>query len=334
MTQRSTGAGPGEIAAGTGAPAPRGDGGRLRPRYPGPLHWPRVFGVGLLCWIVSVVLLITTGNLLDVPTVLLLGSFLVPVTAVVFLVEHDLDSALPPRTIAEAFLLGGLAASLGASALEALLLRPGPLEMLGVGLIEEATKLAALLAVVAALARGLPRYATRDGMVLGAAVGFGFAALESSGYAFRYMLAPGGGLSVLGLVQVELLRSLVAPVMHGLWTAIPGGVLFRAAAATGRLRLTWAVAGAYLGVAALHALWDDAAGVAGLLTAVLTGAPVEQVGAQPTALQAALALLFLFGVPLASAIIGLRWGRRLWRSAAPPEAAATGGAPRPRAQAA
>jgi RsiW-degrading membrane proteinase PrsW (M82 family) len=46
-----------------------------------------------------------------------------------------------------------------------------------VGLIEEAVKLGALWL--------LARYTMRDGMVLGATVGFGFAALESAGYAFN-----------------------------------------------------------------------------------------------------------------------------------------------------
>jgi protease PrsW len=45
-----------------------------------------------------------------------------------------------------------------------------------VGFLEELAKLLALLVV----ARGMARHTVRDGIVLGAAVGFGFAALESS----------------------------------------------------------------------------------------------------------------------------------------------------------
>ena len=60
-------------------------------------------------------------------------------------------------------------------------------------------------------------------------------------------------MSLTQLVQTELLRGLLAPVGHGLWTAILGGVLFSASgrrhfALTGRLLL------AYLGVSLLHAL--------------------------------------------------------------------------------
>jgi RsiW-degrading membrane proteinase PrsW (M82 family) len=62
---------------------------------------------------------------------------------------------------------------------------------------------------------------------------------------------------------------LLAPVGHGLWTAILGGVLFSASARdhyaiTGRLILS------YLGVSVLHALWDSIHNIALLLTLLLT----------------------------------------------------------------
>ena len=48
------------------------------------LSWWRVFVVGALLWIASVVVTGLTGNFNLVPTVVLLGSFLVPVTAVIW----------------------------------------------------------------------------------------------------------------------------------------------------------------------------------------------------------------------------------------------------------
>ena len=84
---------------------------------------------------------------------------------------------------------GGVLGVLGASILEAAFLRrPLGLAYLGVGLIEEAVKLAALWL----LARRLPRYSMRDRIVLGAAVGFGFAAFESAGYAFNALFTTSG----------------------------------------------------------------------------------------------------------------------------------------------
>ena len=297
------------------------DGGALAPG----LRWQHVFGVGIVLWLVSVGLLVTTQAINLVPTVILLGSFLVPVTAVVFGTDHDVSPQVGPRTVVSAFVVGGLLGIYGAVLGEALLLRPGPLEYAGVGLIEEGAKLLALVLV----ARRLGRYTVRDGIVLGATVGFGFAALESSGYAFTALLTR-QGLSVSGLVQTEVLRGLLAPVGHGLWTGILGGALFGAAQGAGRLRLTGAVAAAYLGVAALHGLWDSMAELALLFTYRLTATPAQRAAAAAgqkispadatDAQQAVFVACYAGGLLLISAV-GLGWLVRLWRGGGPAPAA-------------
>jgi RsiW-degrading membrane proteinase PrsW (M82 family) len=66
---------------------------------------------------------------------------------------------------------------------------------------------------------------------VGLALWVACAAFESAGYALTAMFTP-QGLSLEQLVTTELLRGLVAPVGHGLWTAILGGLLF--AWSTGR----------------------------------------------------------------------------------------------------
>jgi len=113
-------------------------------------------------------------------------------------------------------------------------------------------------------------------------------------------------------VQTELLRGLLAPVGHGLWTAILGGVLFSASgrrhfAVTGRLLL------AYLGVSLLHALWDSMHSIALTVTLLLTGTAyqfglLEQgYQAQPTATQAALFTVLSWGELILVSLIGLAW---------------------------
>jgi RsiW-degrading membrane proteinase PrsW (M82 family) len=163
----------------------------------------------------------------------------------------------------------------------------------------------------------------RDGIVLGAAVGFGFAALESSGYALTalFSTAASGSLSLGALVETELLRGVLAPVGHGLWTAILGGALF-AHAGGGRLRVTRGVVAAYLGVAVLHALWDSMRGIALALTVLLTGVPLRAVRtAQGVVLAPAPAEVHVFtGVEVAGyllvAVAGLAWLVHLWRRGA------------------
>src|SRR5919204_199585 len=173
-------------------------------------QWIQIALVGLLLWVASVVVTFATGNVNLVPTVILLGSFLVPVTFVVYAFERHADQVLTTQRIFAAFVYGGVLGVLGASVLEAAFLkRPSAPTYLGVGLVEEAVKLAALWL----LAWRLPRYTMRDGIVLGAAVGFGFAALESAGYAFNALFTM-EGLSLRNLVETEVLRGLLTPVGH------------------------------------------------------------------------------------------------------------------------
>ncbi|TVT24361.1 PrsW family intramembrane metalloprotease [Amycolatopsis acidiphila] len=277
--------------------------------------WLRMLLTGLALWVLTVVITFLTGNPNLVPTLVLLGSFLVPVTFVTWAFDRRHTGELTAELLFTTFVAGGVLGVLAASLLETYLLHPSPWLFLGVGLIEEAVKLAAL----AVLTRHLAHKYARDGLILGAAVGFGFAAFESAGYAFTALFTE-HGLSLRDLVQTEILRGLLMPVGHGLWTAILGSVLFSASghrhfAFTGRLLLS------YLGVAVLHALWDSMHGIALVLTLVLTGTPWQyQLLAQgyepePTAAQADLFTVFSWGGLVIVAVLGLIWLRAAHRRA-------------------
>ena len=294
-------------------------------------QWLRFLLVGLLLWVASVVVTFATDNVNLVPTIILLGSFLVPVTFVVYALEHYADQVVTAQRIFTAFVYGGVLGVLGASVLEAAFLRqPSGLAYVGVGLIEEAVKLAALWL----LAWRLPRYSMRDGMVLGATVGFGFAALESSGYAFNALFTM-EGLSLQNLVETEVLRGLLTPVGHGLWTAILGGVLFRTAARTGRPRLTGALVGWYLVVALLHALWDASRPIAVWLTLLFTGTQVQwlliRMGRvpQPTQAQVHTFTSLTWGLLVLDALLGVAVLRGRWREAQALERVQPGPGPTP-----
>jgi RsiW-degrading membrane proteinase PrsW (M82 family) len=282
--------------------------------------WLRMFLGGLGLWVATVVVTFVTQNLNLVPTIILLGSFLVPVTFVAYAFGRA-DQVVTAQRILTAFVYGGALGVLGASLLEGEFLKqPSMPAYLGVGLIEEAVKLAALWL----LARRLPRYTMRDGVVLGAAVGFGFAALESAGYAFNALFTS-NGLSLLDLVETEVLRGILAPVGHGLWTAIVGGALFGAAAAGGRLRLAGSVVGFYLLVAGLHGLWDAAQPIAVWLTLVLTGTQVQwqvlRLGQVPAVTQTQVHLFTVlnWGLLIGDALIGLLILRGRWHRATTPD---------------
>jgi RsiW-degrading membrane proteinase PrsW (M82 family) len=279
--------------------------------------WRSTFFTGLLLWILSVVVTALTQNLNMIPTVVLLGSFLVPATAVIWYLDHYHSEIVTPALAARAFIVGGTIGVIAASVLEALLLGGGLLLFLGVGLIEEFVKLLGLVLV----ARGLQRYTVRDGIVLGAAVGFGFAALESSGYAFNALFVREGhtvALSLGSLVSTELFRGILAPLGHGLWTAYLGGALF-AASEHGRLRMGWNVLGSYLLVAVLHGLWDAMGLIASLMTALYLATSAGGLdlwfgGALPPEdAQVVTYFGFYFGGLVVLSLIGIGLLRRRWQ---------------------
>ena len=278
--------------------------------------WLGMFLGGLGLWVATVVVTFLTENANLVPTIILLGSFLVPVSFVAYAFTRA-DEVVTAQRILSALVYGGVLGVLGASLLEAEFLRsPSAVAYLYVGLIEEAVKLAALWL----LARRLPRYTMRDGIVLGATVGFGFAALESAGYAFNALFTS-SGLSLLNLVETEVLRGILTPVGHGLWTGILGGVLFAAAARRGRLRLTGSLVGFYVLVAALHALWDAAQPIAVWLTLLLTATSAQWqllgIGQVPSVTQGQVHLFtaLYWAILVVDVLIGLLVLRGRWRRA-------------------
>lgn len=233
-----------------------------RPLSPGAARnsWWHVLLLGLALYIIGVIVLVTTRNPNLAPTVAILGSFLVPVVFVDFFFERRYLSHLTMATTARCFIYGGVIGVFLAAILEPLLV---PKLSIGtafaVGVIEEGAKILALMLVV----RGMRHDSEIDGIILGAATGMGFAALESTGYAFTIFLSSGGNL--YAAISVTLVRALFSPVGHGTWTAILAGTLFRESRPQA-YRLTGAVVGAYVLVVILHGLWD------GLPTSALAAA--------------------------------------------------------------
>src|SRR5438270_6870272 len=219
--------------------------------------WLRALLIGLGLFIATTIVLVLTGNPNLYPTVILIGNFLVPVVFVAFLYDHQHISSLSLDTVAASFCVGGILGVLGAAIIESLVLpivgNPTNGLSLGgaflVGLIEEGCK----IAVVIFLARKMRHNSQMDGLLLGGAVGMGFAALESTGYAFTVFLLSNGHVGA-SIVET-IIRGLFAPFGHGIWSGVLGAVLFRESASH-RFRITVPVILTYLFVSVLHGLWD------------------------------------------------------------------------------
>jgi RsiW-degrading membrane proteinase PrsW (M82 family) len=123
------------------------------------------------------------------------------------------------------------------------------------GFIEEGCK----LLVVLILGRRLQAKTVIQGLMLGAAVGLGFAAFEDMGYAMAPFLNHSFTASLLAQSgQDQLVRQLFTPFGHPLWSALLGGAVF-AASRDGRYEFRWRILLAYVGVATAHGAWDGAA---------------------------------------------------------------------------
>jgi RsiW-degrading membrane proteinase PrsW (M82 family) len=202
-------------------------------------RWLRTFVAGLVLLYFTERVLVTTGNLNFVPSVILLGAFLVPVVFIAYLYEVT------------CFLWGGAVGTLVAGTLEYDLLRSlGVCALFGVGLIEESAKL--IFPLIYFLAG---RYRSEaSGILFGVASAMGFAALETMGYAFVTLLQSKGSLGALD--EVLLVRGLMSPAGHAAWTGLVCAVLWRERLKVGHAVLNRRVVAAFLTAVILHALWD------------------------------------------------------------------------------
>jgi len=212
--------------------------------------WQQVLLITAGLYVVSLVILAATDNPNLFPTVVLLGSVAVPVTFVTFLWENRRLTKLSWPEVGLSFLYGGALSILLAGILEPVFIQRLTIgNLFSAAAIEEAAKILVLVYLV----RFRRHISEQDGIIFGAAVGMGFAALESTGYSFTAFVETGGSLSLT--VLLTLFRALLSPAGHGTWTAILAGVLFLESTPF-HFRITGKVLLAYLGVTFLHGLWN------------------------------------------------------------------------------
>lgn len=172
-----------------------------------------------------------------VPGLMFVGNFAIPFCVAVFFFELNVRREVPFIEVMRAMFYGGLIALIFSLALVAV--SPGLLAWIA-GPIEEPAKLMA--AVLIAGSRRNGRILT--GLMLGAGVGAGFAAFESSGYTFaelvRYITSstaaelitsinPAQGYAMAQNATlfnpdaVMQVRALITPFGHIVWTATTAG---------------------------------------------------------------------------------------------------------------
>ena len=215
--------------------------------------WIGVLAVGLALFLAVERTLVATQNPNMIPTTILLGAAVVPAAFVAFISGRRLRYAVTGTVVAATAFFGGVIGLVVAGTLEFDVQHDlGGLPMIGVGLIEETSKLIVPLAILLFLRR----YRTpADGLLIGVASGAGFAAMETMGYAFTTLVASRG--SITDTVDELLLRGLLSPAGHMAWTGITATALYTAAASGWRGRKVGGFVLAFLVAVGLHALWDS-----------------------------------------------------------------------------
>lgn len=201
----------------------------------------------LLRWVT-----LTTHNPRLIPGMVLIGALVVPVSLIAAL--RGKTSSSPSDVTTDKALIIALASGCLSISLAAVMEKPtitdAILPLTVVGPIEEAAKLAVIVCAVLWLVPATPR----NGVVVGAACGAGFAVVETLGYVFTDYLGSGDKFTAL---ESDLLwRSLFTPATHLAWSAILGYAVAAAASKHWAPRWTALATATYLAVAALHSAWD------------------------------------------------------------------------------
>jgi protease PrsW len=214
------------------------------------LSWLWVLLAGVVSYLVVLRTLVTTENLNFVPSLILLGSVVVPASVLVFAASGGRSVLVSPAVLALIAIAGGIIGTVAAGTLEYdALRRLGFLPMIIVGLIEEAAKLIVPVLVLIFTRNRSPR----AGVIIGVASGMGFATLETMGYAFSALLSSG---SLAALEQTVLLRALLSPAGHVAWTGVTVAALWSVAGSPRKGRAVARAVGVFLAAVLLHAAWD------------------------------------------------------------------------------
>ncbi|MFI7586782.1 PrsW family intramembrane metalloprotease [Spongisporangium articulatum] len=263
---------PAGVPADAVLPAPR------RPRVRSVLLW---IGLGVLllgCGLLSLLLITTETGFLGLVTGLVLAA--VPVFPVVAtFLWLDRYEAEPPALLALTFAWGAAVATFGALVVNtasnaAIKAAGGDVSTTAVFVapfVEEAMKGSAVLLIL--LVRRREFDGVVDGIVYAGMAGIGFAFVENVLYLGRTLSESGG----TGVVFVFVLRCLVSPFAHPLFTAATGVGLGIAATTRNPLLKVFAPVAGYATAVVLHGAWNlsAASGFAGFATAyVLFQLPV------------------------------------------------------------
>lgn len=253
--------------------------------WPRPWLWSRVLISLTVVFIGLIIMWKSFNNANAIPGAIVIGSFMVPIATMVLFFETNAPRNISFVRTLKVFFVGGVLSLIATLAFGNVVQGAGTGDLwpaMLTGLIEEAGKIAA---IVFFMSRTKGRNYILNGLLIGAAVGAGFAAFESSGYAFRFLvysildqlgnldiqtlvsvltnpLGYGDRVAMLGYsttMDIIVSRGILAIGGHVAWAAVEGAVLASCEDESGFKLGQLAnpvFVGFAVGMIALHGIWD------------------------------------------------------------------------------
>lgn len=196
--------------------------------WPRPWLFSRIFLLLFASFYILLMCYSSFENTNVIPGIIFVGSCMIPLAILVFFFEVNAPRNISIFEVVKIFFLGGTASLF----VTLLIFSFYNIESIGffgaimIGIIEEVGK----LFIVAWFIRRMEtkRYIL-NGMLIGAAVGAGFAVFESAGYAMRYYIAGllwGGSAGAYdAMLDVIYGRAILSPGGHIAWAAFEGATL-------------------------------------------------------------------------------------------------------------
>lgn len=186
-------------------------------KWPKPWLYSRIFILFTFTFIALVTLLRVFKNVLAFPGIIFIGAFIIPFTLLIFFWEVNAPRNVNIFDVVKIFFIGGVSSLLVTMILSKFVVI-GEIDYYGalmVGFVEETGK----LIVVAYYLRGSKRKYILNGLLVGAAVGSGFAVFETAGYVFAY------GFEIPTMMRIIYTRGALAFGGHIVWAAMCGAAL-------------------------------------------------------------------------------------------------------------
>ena len=188
--------------------------------WPRPWVFLQTFAVSLIAYLGFVFAVNEFDNPKLIPGLIMTGTFLIPFSVMILFFEVNVLRNVSVYQITKLLLLGGILSLILSLFLFQWTNLDSWLGAMSAGIVEETGKAAALLLVI-----NKPKYRwTLNGLLFGAAVGTGFSAFESAGYAFLNIWDY-GARAMMSVITTRGLLSILG--LHVIWTSMVGAALWR-----------------------------------------------------------------------------------------------------------